>query len=99
MAKKLYDIAVKTSEYQDAQGQTKGRYQNVGVVMEGDNGQFILLERWFNPAGLPNPDNRSNIMLSCFVPRDQQGGQSQHQQQKSNGYQPQQSGADVDCPF
>jgi len=76
---KLYDVAVKTREYQDRQtGQTKGVWKNVGAVMQGDDGnQFIVLDRTFNPAGVPNPDNRDNLLLSCFVPQDQreQGGQ------------------------
>lgn len=89
MAKKLYDLAVKTGEYTNQQGETKGRWQNVGAVMQGDDGgKFIILERWFNPAGVPNPDNRSNLLLSMFEPNPAGGGQSQHQQQRSNGYAP-----------
>ena len=44
MATKVYDIAVKTGEYQK-DGQTKGRYKNIGVVMKGDDGSFIILDR------------------------------------------------------
>lgn len=70
MATKLYDLAVKTGEYQDGQGNKKGRWQNVGAVMENaDGGRFIMLERWFNPAGVWNPENRSNLLLSMFEPR------------------------------
>jgi hypothetical protein len=35
---KLYDVAVKTGSYTDKSGATKGRYENIGVMMEGDNG-------------------------------------------------------------
>ena len=81
MSTKLRDIAVKTGEYQDrASGQTKGRWQNVGALMKGDDGnEFIILHRWFNPAGVPNPDNRDSVLMSCFNPdrQGQQGGQSQ----------------------
>ena len=74
MAQKLRDIAVKTGEYQDRQsGQTKGRWQNVGALMKHDDGsEFIIMHRWFNPAGLPNPDNRDSVLLSCFKPNRQQ---------------------------
>lgn len=86
MPQKLRDIAVKTGEYMDRQsGQTKGRWQNVGALMKGDDGnEFIILHRWFNPAGVPNPDNRDSVLMSCFRPDRQQGGQQappQHQGQ------------------
>lgn len=78
MAKKLYDLAVKTSQYQDrATGQTKGRWQNVGAVMQGDDGsQFIMLARWFSPAGVPDLSGKGgeSVLLSCFEPRDNAGG-------------------------
>jgi len=81
MSQKLRDIAVKTGEYQDrTSGQMKGRWQNVGALMKGDDGnEFIILHRWFNPAGVPNPDNRDSVLMSCFKPdrQGQQGGQSQ----------------------
>jgi len=92
MAKKLYDLAVKTGEY-TVQGQTKGRYENVGAVMQSDDGnKFIMLKRVFNPAGVPDLSGRNSdsILLSMFAPREQEQApaQTQHQQQKSNGYAP-----------
>lgn len=69
--KKIKDIAVKTGEYQDASGATKGRYQNVGALMKSDDGSvFILLEKWFNPAGVTGDVDRSSVLLSCFDLRD-----------------------------
>lgn len=74
MAQKLKDIVIKTGEYTDREGNTKGRWQNVGALMQSDDGNdFIILERWFNPAGLPNPDNRPNVILSLFASRSQNG--------------------------
>lgn len=75
-AQKIMDIVAKTGEYQDAQtGMTKGRYQNVGSLMAGDDGrQFIIMERWFNPAGLPNPQDRPGVILSLFEPNNGQQG-------------------------
>ena len=70
-AKKIRDLAVKTGEYTDAQGNTKGRYQNVGSLMKTDDGgEFVILNRWFNPAGVPNPDSRDSVLVSCFKPRE-----------------------------
>ena len=78
MAEKLYDLAVKVGEYQDRQGQTKGRWQNVGAVMKGqDGGKFIMLARWFNPAGVPDFSGKGgeSILLSMFEPKGQDGEQ------------------------
>lgn len=88
MPQKLRDIAVKTGEYQDRQGNTKGRWQNVGALMKGDDGnEFIILHRWFNPAGVPNPDNRDSVLMSCFKPdRQGQGGQQQGGNSPQGGY-------------
>jgi hypothetical protein len=69
-AKKVKDIAVKTGEYQK-DGQTKGRYENVGSIFKTDDGgTFILLKRTFNPAGVPNPDDRDTVLISVFDLRD-----------------------------
>jgi hypothetical protein len=73
--RKTHDLAVKTGEYTNAQGEKKGRYQNVGAVMQGDNGQFIMLAKWFNPAGVVDARGGESIILSMFEPR--QEGQQQ----------------------
>jgi hypothetical protein len=67
MARKLYDAAVKVGEYTTQNGQTKSRYLNIGVVMEGDRGPYLLLQRTFNPAGVPS--QRDTIIVSLFEPR------------------------------
>lgn len=100
-AKKIRDIAVKTGSYQDqSTGETKGRYQNVGAVMKNEDGSiFIMLARWFNPAGIPS--DRDTILLSCFELRDQQE-QSGGGRQNSNGrasVQRQSQPDDNDTPF
>ena len=92
MASKKYDVAVAVGEYKNSSGETKKRYQNVGVVMQGDNGPYILLERWFNPAGVANPDNRGNLILSLFEPRENNG-------QQSSAPAPQAPADDQDIPF
>ncbi|GAG89020.1 unnamed protein product [marine sediment metagenome] len=55
-----------------AAGELKGKWLNVGAVMEGDNGKFIFINRTFNPAGVPNPDGRDNIIVSMFTPKSKQ---------------------------
>jgi hypothetical protein len=91
---KLYDAVVKTGSYTNSQGEEKARYENVGSVMQGDNGQFLILKRTFNPAGVPNPDNKDSIIVSMFEPKDQQNNQQQQNrapQQQQGGYQQQQA--------
>lgn len=97
-AKKIKDIAVKTGEYTDRNGNTKGRWQNVGALMKSDDGSvFIMLQRWFNPAGI-NSD-RESILLSCFDLQDRNengGGNGGGSRQQSRQRQ-----ADIDdeIPF
>ena len=45
-------------------GQTKNKYQNVGVIMEGEKGPFILLNKTFNPAGIQ--DGKESVIISMF---------------------------------
>lgn len=70
MAIKQYDLAVKTGTYKDKEGKEKGRYKNVGSVFAGDNGLYMVLDRTFNPAGVPNPDNKDAVLISMFEPKD-----------------------------
>jgi len=91
-AQKTHDIVCRVGEYQDRRtGETKSRWLNVGSLMRGDDGGvFMMLDRTFNPAGVPNPDGRSNLLLSCFVPKEQrqeggyQGGDGQQRQTQSS---------------
>jgi hypothetical protein len=91
MAKKLYDLSVKTGTYQKA-GETKNRYQTIGAMFEGERGPFLFLESWFNPAGVPHEEGKS-ITVYCFEPRD--GNESQAMT-KGGQREP---GWDDDTPF
>lgn len=65
MSKKVYDLSVKIGEK---------NWLNVGAVLEKDDGgRFIILERSFNPAGVPNPDNKSSLIISMFEPKQKDG--------------------------
>lgn len=75
-AKKIRELVVKTGSYRDRDGNEKPRWKNVGSLMESeDGGKFILLDTTFNPAGVPNPDNRDNVLISIFEMKDNDGGQ------------------------
>ena len=72
-AQKVKDLAVKTREYTDKEGNRKANWQNIGVVMQNDDGgEFIILDRWVNLAGIPdfkNP-NSTSVMVSVSIFKD-----------------------------
>jgi hypothetical protein len=76
MAKKLYDVAAKVGSYVDQSGNEKNRYQNLGVILEGKYGPYLLLNRWVNVAGLPCDPDKDSVIVSLFPPRDFAGGGS-----------------------
>ena len=91
-ATKTHDLKVKVGEYTDKTGTKKGRWVTVGRVMTGDDGsEFWLLDKTFNPAGVPDLNGKGgdSVLISKFAPRDSQASPGQHQQAKSNGYAPQ----------
>lgn len=71
MATKKFELAVKVGSYQK-DGADKGKYENVGVVMETDKGMFILLKRTFNPAGVMNPEGKESVLISMFEPKEKE---------------------------
>lgn len=89
MAKRL---VAKTGEYQNQQGETKGEYTKLGVVLSNQNGEYILLDPSVSLAGVLVKQNalaikkgeqvRDNVMVSIFE------DENQNQQQGNNqGYQ------------
>ena len=101
-ATKVKDIAVKTGEYQK-DGQTKGRYENIGSIFKSDDGgTFLLMKRTFNPAGVPNPDNRDTVLISVFDLKDgdaPQRSSAPAQQRPAPPPQPGGNVSDDDIPF
>ena len=69
MSKKKYDVVAAVGKYTDQSGQEKTRWQTVGAVLQTDKGHCLLLEKWFNPAGLAEPD-RPSVILSLFEPNN-----------------------------
>ena len=109
MATRIKDLAVKTGEYTDKNGDKKSRHENVGSLWDGDNGQFITLKKTFNPAGLETAPGKDQIIISVFELRDSSQQQAQpkrqtptqdsHNTAKSNGYQAPAGDFDDDLPF
>ena len=80
MPKKIKDLMVKVDEYTNSKGEKKARWQNVGAEMESDDGsKYLLLERWFNPAGVPDLSGKGakSIMLWRFDVKNNDGGNNQ----------------------
>ena len=79
MAKVIADVCVKVGTKADG----KGRYENVGAKWQKeDGGTFVTIKRTFNPAGVPNPDNRDNIILSIFDKKDNNETQQTNEEQE-----------------
>jgi len=88
MAKRL---VIKTGTY-IKDGQEKGEYTRLGVMMDGDNGPYLLLDPCVNLAGCLTKQNmmnhdkggkpRSSLMVSVFE-EDGQQQRPQAQQQQS----------------
>lgn len=108
-AKKVKDLAVKTGSY-TVNGETKGRYKNVGSMMKSDDGSyFLLLDKTFNPAGVPGDPDRDNILISVFDLRDDaaagggsggaRGGAPQRQRPEQAAAGPANTAQDDDIPF
>lgn len=65
---KKYDLVVKTGEYESQSG-TKGRYKNIGAIIEGDKGPFLMLDATIISSqlfALINKDGRERILVSMF---------------------------------
>lgn len=79
-------LVAKVGEY-TKDGQTKGRYVNLGVILSNDNGEYVLLDPSVSVSGILSQQNalaaqqgnklRDRAMVSIFTdqPRDdsQQG--------------------------
>lgn len=90
MSKKKYDVVAAVGKYTDQYGQEKTRWQTVGAVLQTEKGHCLLIEKWFNPAGLAEP-NQSSVLLNLFEP--QPAGDRPRQTQPS---QPQAAPANSD---
>ena len=107
MAKKL---SAKIGEYTNQQGETKGRYANLGVVMSGQNGSYVLLDPTVSLAGILACQNamaaskgeqqRDRVMVSVFEEQQNQAPQQNYQQpQQPPQQQTPQQNWDSDVPF
>jgi len=100
-------LVAKVGEYTNNNGETKGRYTNLGVLVTGsDGGEYMLLDPTVNMAGVfalqaamnakNGKQDSDRVMVSVWEENNQQQGQQQQgapqQQQQNNQQQPQQGG-------
>ena len=70
---KIYDLAVKTGSYTNHQGDEKSKWKTIGSIIETKNGgKVILIDRTFNPAGVPVEYGKDSIMISMFEPKQKE---------------------------
>lgn len=77
-ARKTHELKVKVAEYTNQNGERRGNWVTVGRVMLADDGsEYWLLNRTFNPAGVPDLSGKGGdaVLISKFELRqhDQAG--------------------------
>ena len=69
---KKYDLAAKVGTY-EKNGETKGRYKNVGLILENEEGKkMVMIDPTFNFAAVRREDGKDMVMVSMFEPKDKQ---------------------------
>jgi hypothetical protein len=102
MAKRL---VAKTGTY-NKDGQDKGEYTKIGVILSNNSGEYMLLDPCVSIAGVLAKQNalaakegkpvRDSVMISIF--EDEQNGQGGQQQQNSQQQAPQQNNQQQQAP-
>lgn len=91
--KKVKELAVGVRKYTDNSGQEKTQWENIGAIFKNEEGKsFISIKRTFNPAGVPNPEDKDSILVSMFDPKDSNAA-------PAAPAKPAPSAADDDIPF
>tara|TARA_R110000744_G_scaffold105561_1_gene201725 strand:- start:2819 stop:3145 length:327 start_codon:yes stop_codon:yes gene_type:complete len=88
-------LSAKIGEYQDKQsGETKGEYVQIGVILNNNNGDYLLLDPTVSLAGVLAKQNalefkkggvmRDNVMCGIYEDQPKQNNQQQNQGSFSN---------------
>mgnify|MGYP007055209703 CR=1 FL=1 len=102
-------LSAKTGEYQDKQtNETKGEYTQIGVILQNENGEYLLLDPTVNLAGVlakqnvlalnQNKPQRDNVMCGIYEEQPKpnapqaQSGFAPQGQQHNNNQNHQQNG-------
>lgn len=70
---RLKDIVAVVGTYTSPNGETKKKYKTVGALIKTPDGrEFLVLDRTFNPAGVPNlsasQKDSDQCVLNLFEP-------------------------------
>lgn len=104
---KTHDIAIKVGEY-EVNGEKKNRYKNIGAMMEGDNGPFLLIDTTvlgMSVNYVANPKRQERIIASLFETKDRDerggkdGGKGSKGRQISNNPEDRRPDFDDEIPF
>jgi len=86
-------LSAKTGEYMK-DGETKGEYTQIGVILKNDNGEYLLLDPTINLAGVLAKQNilalnqgkpqRDNVMCGIYEEQNNSVPQNNQQQQQNN---------------
>ena len=87
MAKKL---AIGNGTYVNKAGETKTRWVNIGVILEKDGKEFMLLDPTINLAGFQREQGKDMLMVGIFQDQPQQQNQGYQQPPQQNQQQGQQ---------
>jgi hypothetical protein len=96
-------ICAKVETYTDRDGKPKNKYTEIGVIMQGERGPYVLLDPGVNLAGLLiqqnaiNNETRNRLMCSVFD--DEPRGESRPPQQQSTAPRPSAVDFDDDIGF
>ena len=75
MFKKVADLTVKVGSY-EKNGETKGRYENCGMVLKDDDGKkMIMINPRFNFAGVKLEEGRDFVIVSSFEVKEKESKQ------------------------
>lgn len=67
---KTHDLAVKIGSY-EKDGETKGRYKNVGMILKKDDGgEIIMIDPTFNFAAVKRAEGKDMVIISRFEVKD-----------------------------
>lgn len=74
---KIKDLSVKVRSYKNASGEEKHVYKTIGAIFENkDGGKFMMLDRSFNPAGVPFKEGSDMIMVGMYDVKDAGGAET-----------------------
>ncbi len=80
-------------------GQEKTRWVNVGVILEKNGKEFMLIDPTINFAAFPREQGKDMVMVGIFDDsQGQQQNQSYQQPQQNQSYAPQQQQQNYQAP-